>query len=380
MKTKALLGLAVLAFVASACGSSSEESPTSEGGDTLTVEASSATRSAIGVVTWAIQTGKGTATVVRGYDAGHAAIVELEQKVDQGMVRTFQASLQANGHLAKMKLELESATALKTIENTFANDASAHGVLARIVDDLKTQPVREQVRSAKGSLHAAGLIENPNTTLLSKCSSALLGSASNGASTVDTCSSGASSSDCAASANKMPQAQGQVDQGCSCSDAASQDTSQLASCDPDRAKCAVPPMHRALLDTIAFTEGTAGSCGTDGYSTGFGYNCFDSCAQHPHTQWGSSTAAGRYQFLDFTWDELGKSDFGPANQDIAAIEKIRQRGVDLPTDRPLSESEFEAAMHKLSLEWASLPYSPYGQPTKTLQETRARYCDAAGGC
>jgi muramidase (phage lysozyme) len=90
--------------------------------------------------------------------------------------------------------------------------------------------------------------------------------------------------------------------------------------------------------------------------------------------------AGRYQVLDFTWDELGMSDFGPANQDIAAMAKNRQRGVDVPTDRPLSESEFEAAMHKMSLEWTSLPYSPYGRPTKSLEERRARYCDAAGGC
>ncbi|WP_394830269.1 glycoside hydrolase family 104 protein [Pendulispora rubella] len=378
MKTKALLGLAVLAFVAPACSSSSEDSPASTGGDALVVEASIATRSAIGVATWGIQTGKGTTTVVRGYDAAHAPIVEFEQNVAQGVVRRFQASLRANGHLATMKLELASR-ALKAIENTFTNDAAAHAVLARIVDDLKSQPVREQVQTAKGELHTAGLVENPSTTLLSKCSSALLGSASNGANTADACSSGEGSSDCVTSAGKMPQTQGQVDQGCSC-DGASQDTSQLPSCDPGRAKCAVPPMHRALLDTIAFTEGTAGSCGTDGYSTGFGYNCFDGCAQHPHTQWGQSTAAGRYQFLDFTWDELGKSDFGPANQDIAAIEKIRQRGVDLPTDRPLTDAEFESAMHKLSLEWASLPYSPYGQPTKTLEETRARYCDAAGGC
>ena len=56
-------------------------------------------------------------------------------------------------------------------------------------------------------------------------------------------------------------------------------------CAPSLASGAVPAKHRAMLDTIAFTEGTAGSCGQDGYNTGFSYKCFASCNRHPAKVW-----------------------------------------------------------------------------------------------
>jgi hypothetical protein len=52
--------------------------------------------------------------------------------------------------------------------------------------------------------------------------------------------------------------------------------------------------------------------------------------------------------------------------------------VTLPTTRALDATEFTNAMKKLGAEWASLPYSPYGQPTKSLSDTRAKYCSFAG--
>jgi muramidase (phage lysozyme) len=154
------------------------------------------------------------------------------------------------------------------------------------------------------------------------------------------------------------------------------------SCAPQGAAGAVPAKHRAMLDTIAFTEGTAGTCGNDGYSTGFAYHCFASCARHPNIVWSAggynSSAAGRYQFLDTTWADLGLPSFSPANQDRGAMKLVARRGVSLPTNRALTATEFSNAMRKLSWEWASLPFSPYGQPTKTLAETRAKYCSHAG--
>ena len=154
------------------------------------------------------------------------------------------------------------------------------------------------------------------------------------------------------------------------------------SCDPSRAAGAVPAKHRAMLDTIAFTEGTAGSCGEDGYNTGFAYHCFASCNAHPNTVWSAgsyhSSAAGRYQFLNTTWAGLGLPDFGPKNQDLGAMKVIVRRHVTLPLDRALTATEFSNAMKKLSYEWASLPFSPYGQPTKSLATTRAKYCSFAG--
>jgi muramidase (phage lysozyme) len=153
-------------------------------------------------------------------------------------------------------------------------------------------------------------------------------------------------------------------------------------CAPSLATGAVVAKHRAMLDTIAYTEGTAGSCGQDGYNTGFSYKCFTSCVRHPNIAWhaGSytSTAAGRYQFLNRTWNALGLGPFSPKNQDIGAMKLISRRGVNLPTTRALTATEFSNAMKKISYEWASLPFSPYGQPTVNLTRTRAKYCSFAG--
>jgi muramidase (phage lysozyme) len=124
---------------------------------------------------------------------------------------------------------------------------------------------------------------------------------------------------------------------------------------------------RALLDTIARAEGTAGS---DGYRTMFTGRLFGDLSRHPRqlnsSNGLSSDAAGRYQFLSTTWDgvakQLGLSDFSPASQDRAALELVRRRGVD--PDAPLTKE----ALNKLAPEWASLPTmagkSYYGQPVK----------------
>lgn len=87
----------------------------------------------------------------------------------------------------------------------------------------------------------------------------------------------------------------------------------------------------------------------------------------------TSTAAGAYQFLSRTWDECKKAleitDFSPRSQDIAAVYLINRRGAldDVIMGR------FESALRKCAHEWASLPGSPYGQPTKTITQARAVY-------
>lgn len=161
----------------------------------------------------------------------------------------------------------------------------------------------------------------------------------------------------------------------------SSDELAAPTCAPKLAAGAVPAKHRAMLDTVAFTEGTAGSCGQDGYNTGFSYKCFKSCAGHPNIVWRSggyaSSAAGRYQFLNTTWRGLALGSFSPKNQDLGAMKLVARRGVKLPTTRALTATEFSNAMKKLSYEWASLPFSPYGQPVKSLATTRAKYCGFA---
>ncbi len=86
-----------------------------------------------------------------------------------------------------------------------------------------------------------------------------------------------------------------------------------------------------------------------------------------------STAAGAYQFLSRTWDEcraaLNLPDFSPDSQDKAAVFLIRRRKA---LDDVIA-GRFEEAVRKCNLEWASLPGSPYGQPTKTMARARAVY-------
>ncbi|HKU39543.1 MAG TPA: hypothetical protein VJR89_15395, partial [Polyangiales bacterium] len=54
-----------------------------------------------------------------------------------------------------------------------------------------------------------------------------------------------------------------------------------ATCDPETARGVASRAERALLDTIAFTEGTRGH-GKDGYNVTFNYRYFDDCEQHPN--------------------------------------------------------------------------------------------------
>ncbi len=87
----------------------------------------------------------------------------------------------------------------------------------------------------------------------------------------------------------------------------------------------------------------------------------------------TSTAAGGYQFLAKTWtalvDAYAFPDFSPGCQDEAAVALIAGRKAldDVKAGR------LEAALAKCGKEWASLPGSPYGQPTLTLQKAREVY-------
>ncbi len=153
-----------------------------------------------------------------------------------------------------------------------------------------------------------------------------------------------------------------------------------AACDPANALGVASRAERALLDTIAFTEGTRGY-GKDGYNVTFNYRYFDSCDEHPNIKVCSgslcSTAAGRYQFLNKTWNGLKMGSFWPEQQELGALELIVRRGVDLP-DQPLTATEFMNALDRLSYEWSSLPPGRYGTPRRTAAQIRAEYCRLAG--
>ena len=139
------------------------------------------------------------------------------------------------------------------------------------------------------------------------------------------------------------------------------------------------PSLRAFLAVIRAGEGTSDP---DGYRRHYGGTLFDSFADHPCKaitagRW-TSTAAGAYQFLMGTWREcaaaLALPDFSPASQDLAAVFLIRRRGA-LPD---ALAGRLDAAIAKCAKEWASLPGSPYGQPTRTLAQAHAVYAQAGG--
>lgn len=123
----------------------------------------------------------------------------------------------------------------------------------------------------------------------------------------------------------------------------------------------------AFLALIKYTEGA-------GYQTLFGGERFTSFADHPRRRITrmlggksiTSTAAGAYQFLATTWDDCAKAcgldDFSPHSQDVAALYLIDRRQA-LPA---VLSGDWESAIAACNREWASLPGSPYGQPTKSL--------------
>ena len=120
----------------------------------------------------------------------------------------------------------------------------------------------------------------------------------------------------------------------------------------------------------------------DAYTILFGGEHFDSFADHPRrkvTRGGlTSTAAGAYQILERTWDGLvrqyGFRDFSPASQDQAAVALIAGRGA----LQLVLQGRCREAIARCAKEWASLPGSPYGQPTLTLEDALAVY-QAYGG-
>jgi len=89
-----------------------------------------------------------------------------------------------------------------------------------------------------------------------------------------------------------------------------------------------------------------------------------------------STAAGAYQFIYPTWRRLGQPDFTPESQDAAAVELLRRLGA---YDYILT-GQIDAAFRAASAlgGWASLPYSPSGQPKQTLAAALALF-EANGG-
>jgi len=148
----------------------------------------------------------------------------------------------------------------------------------------------------------------------------------------------------------------------------------------DNRKATFGPATTALLDTIAFAEGTAGYP-NKGYNTQFTGRQF-SGVNHPRqilsSGWHRSDAAGRYQFLSTTWDSVGGGPMTPERQDKGAvrliIKRLKAAGIRVNNANDLeyllkTEGLSKRILGALAPEWASLPTiwggSYYGQPVKS---------------
>lgn len=125
------------------------------------------------------------------------------------------------------------------------------------------------------------------------------------------------------------------------------------------------PVARALLETIAGPESRGD------YNVIYGGSQFDDYSDHPRkpvtimsgpNKGSTSSAAGKYQFLGSTWDDVagrhGISDFSPASQDqaawaLATEEYKRDTGRDLEAD--LAAGDLSRVAPSLKNQWTSLP-------------------------
>ena len=136
---------------------------------------------------------------------------------------------------------------------------------------------------------------------------------------------------------------------------------------------------------VKYAEGT-GQDGTP-YKVMFGGGHFDNTKPgHPNQvidggNGMASAAAGAYQIMPFTWDEVAKALGWPEdapmskeNQDKAFIYLAKRRGVDVTT-APFTREN----VAKLAPEWASFPTlsgrSFYGQPVKGFTAMKAVFDD-----
>lgn len=143
----------------------------------------------------------------------------------------------------------------------------------------------------------------------------------------------------------------------------------------------------AFLDMLAVSEGTdipRQPSKNRGYDVIVGGQLFTDYRDHPRVlvalpRYGiKSSAAGRYQFLRATWDDLvkrcGLADFSPVSQDIACVALLKQCGA----YNLVRLGKFDEAVHAARKIWASLPGAGYGQHEQQITKLRSAYM-AAGG-
>jgi muramidase (phage lysozyme) len=139
------------------------------------------------------------------------------------------------------------------------------------------------------------------------------------------------------------------------------------------------PQMAAFLATIRWAE--TGSSGYESYRKLVFNGTFDDFSTHPKVRQCArvslinvcSTAAGAYQMLDISWNDLqpnlGLKDFSPPSQDKMAIEYIRRnKAVD-----DVESGNVEMAFCKVGKVWASLICNDYNQNAKSIEELTKYY-------
>ena len=143
------------------------------------------------------------------------------------------------------------------------------------------------------------------------------------------------------------------------------------------------PNIRKLLDVIAWAEGAD-------YDTLVGGGKFSDFSRHPQKAvhikrlGTNSTAAGRYQFMNRTWNgepgknnglrhQYGFTDFSPETQDMAAVALIKRRGA--LEDALRGDWQAVVDNRGMNLEWASFPQDAHKQGGKSRSRMLARLGD-----
>lgn len=136
----------------------------------------------------------------------------------------------------------------------------------------------------------------------------------------------------------------------------------------------------AFLATIRWAE--TGTSGKESYTKLVFNGTFNNnFATHPRIKQCApingrnvcSTAAGAYQMLDISWNDLapdlGLKDFSPSSQDRMAIEYIRRN----KAIRDVEAGNFEVAACKVGKIWGSFPCNNYNQNAKSLDKLQGYY-------
>lgn len=147
----------------------------------------------------------------------------------------------------------------------------------------------------------------------------------------------------------------------------------------------VTPQRKIFLDLIAWCEGTDKNLNSEatGYNIQFGYRTFSDMSKHPMQVISSggynSTAAGRYQIMDFTEEDILNAlpnlpSFEPIYQDQRTLYLLNLKHGLKICDR-LDLNEF---CNVFSWTWASIPPGRYGQPTKNIAQIEKAFSTLRG--